>query len=62
MVNSILFKFAIDSNNMFNGDIEKSSKMAGSDLQGLINYFNCNITDLHLPMSTIIDYFGFRGI
>ena len=47
---------------MFNGDIEKSSKMAGSDLQGLINYFNCNITDLHLPMSTIIDYFGFRGI
>ena len=35
--------------------------MAGNDLQGLISYFNCNISGLYLPMTAIVDYMGFRG-
>ena len=61
LVNSILFKFAVDSYGIFNGDDAKAAKVAGNDLKGIVAYFNCNIDGLYVPITAIIDYFGFRG-
>ena len=39
IVQNILFKFAVDSNNMYKGDFA-AAKVAGLELKGSIAYFN----------------------
>lgn len=43
-------------------DEEAAAKIAGHELKGLSNLFNCGIVGLHYPMVAIIDYLGFRLI
>ena len=35
-------------------------KAAGHDLRGLVNYFECHIPGLHVPLMALIDYHGYR--
>ena len=55
----ILFKFAIDSAGLYQGD-ENAMKSASHDLKGLMNYYHCGIKELHFPLMAYIDYRGFR--
>jgi len=59
IVHGILFKFALDEHNMYNGD-ENAMKAAGHELRGLMCYYNCHIPELHLPLMCLVDYRGFR--
>lgn len=61
IVNNILFKFATDSNGLFDTE-EAAIKVAGHDLKGLIAYFNLGIADLHFPLMALVDYLGYRLI
>jgi len=62
IVQNILFKFAVDSSNMYNGDFA-AAKVAALELKGSIAYFNVSSDqDLRLPMIALVDYFGFRLI
>ena len=72
MVQSILFKLAVDKNGLYNG-MANANKAAGHELKGLINFF-INSSDLvirvplvgtfHHPFNSfemaLIDYRGFR--
>ena len=62
IVNSILFKFAVDSFNLYGGDDSSAAKVAGHDLLGLNNYFNCDVEGLCFPLMCLVDYRGFRLI
>ena len=53
IVNNILFKFATDSNGLFDTE-EAAIKVAGHDLKGLIAYFNLGIADLHFPLMALV--------
>jgi len=61
IVNNILFKFAVDSQNLFDSE-EAAHKIAGHDLKGLISYFNLGIADLYFPLMALVDYLGYRLI
>eukprot|EP01091_Cochliopodium_minus_P019576 TRINITY_DN8269_c0_g1_i2.p1 TRINITY_DN8269_c0_g1~~TRINITY_DN8269_c0_g1_i2.p1 ORF type:complete len:734 (+),score=164.05 TRINITY_DN8269_c0_g1_i2:154-2202(+) len=60
VVQNILFKFAIDTSGLFNGDDEKAMKIAGHDLKGLKAHFSTRVKGLHYPLTTLIDYKGYR--
>jgi hypothetical protein len=57
IVHNILFKFAVDYNELFGNDYA-AAKAAGNELRGLISYFNCQISDLNLPLMALVDYRG----
>jgi len=61
---SILFKFAIDSKNIYGGD-EWAMKVAQHEIKGLAAYINYSLNarfpvTLHFPIMTTIDYKGYR--
>ncbi len=60
--NLVLFKFAVDSNNLFGGDDFPAAKVAGHELKGLMAYSNLKIPDLCLPLMALLDFNGFRLI
>lgn len=59
VVKNILFKFALDKNELYGSD-EAAAKAAGHDLLGLIHYFNIGIPDLHFPLMALVDFMGYR--
>lgn len=63
MTNNILFKFALDSNNLFASD-ESAAKVAAHELKGISALFSCilelGIQNLCLPIVCLVDYRGFR--
>ncbi|KYQ93360.1 Histidine kinase A [Tieghemostelium lacteum] len=61
IVHGILFKFAIDKENFYGSDYA-SMCVGGHELKGLINVFNCNVSNLSLPLMALVDYRGFRVI
>ncbi|PRP82853.1 hypothetical protein PROFUN_04716 [Planoprotostelium fungivorum] len=60
-VQGIYFKFAVDSANLFGGDVG-AIKVAGHELRSLTQVFNCWVKPLHVPMAVLVDYRGFRLI
>ncbi len=60
MWRGILFKLADGSTGPWNGSDEAAMKAAGHDLKGAIHYFNCNLSNLRIPLMALIDYKGFR--
>jgi len=75
IINGILFKFAIDSGNLFEGDELATYKFAGQDLLCLNAYSDITISlskktvkeedslgNLCFPLCCLIDYRGFRLI
>lgn len=61
IVGSILFKFAVDTNGLLGSDWA-AAKMAGLELLGHASYFNLQIPGLHFPLTTLVDYMGYRVI
>lgn len=59
-VNSIMFKFAIDSSNLFEGDDHKASRVAGHDLLGYNCFVAAGIEEINTPLVCLLDYRGFR--
>lgn len=62
IVHDILFKFAIDSNGLYEGSNYAASKVADAELKGMLSYLNLNMTDLCVPLMALVDYRGFRLI
>eukprot|EP01100_Stratorugosa_tubuloviscum_P002729 TRINITY_DN1648_c0_g1_i1.p1 TRINITY_DN1648_c0_g1~~TRINITY_DN1648_c0_g1_i1.p1 ORF type:complete len:984 (-),score=453.01 TRINITY_DN1648_c0_g1_i1:328-3279(-) len=62
LVQNILFKFAVDVSNVFDGNNEAAAKMAGHDLRGLIACFSVQISQLYYPLCALFDYRGHRLI
>jgi len=62
VINNILYKFALDSHNLFQGSDYAAAKVAGAELKGLISYFSLEDPDLCLPLMALVDYRGFRLI
>lgn len=69
IVNSILFKFAVDSGNLFDGDDGRAAKVAALDLLGLNAMFAAawdleahTTSDLNFPLMSLVDYRGYRLI
>mmetsp|Transcript_5907 Transcript_5907/g.7764 ORF Transcript_5907/g.7764 Transcript_5907/m.7764 type:complete len:1006 (-) Transcript_5907:86-3103(-) len=62
IVNNVLFKFAVDTNNMFKGDDYAAAKVAGHELKGLMAYSNLKLPNLCLPLMSLLDFNGFRLI
>jgi tetratricopeptide (TPR) repeat protein len=60
IVNSIMFKFAIDNSNLFGGDDHRASRVAGHDLLGLNCYLASNVEGIYTPLVCLVDYRGFR--
>eukprot|EP01132_Coremiostelium_polycephalum_P009238 gene9238-11318_t len=61
IVHGILFKFAIDKDDFYGSDYA-SMCVGGHELKGLINVFNCNVSNISLPLMALVDYRGFRVI
>jgi hypothetical protein len=61
IVNHIVFKFAVDSHNLYGGD-RWAAKAAGLELLGFGAYFNSKIPGLSLPLVALVDFMGFRLI
>ncbi|KAH3745553.1 Histidine kinase [Pelomyxa schiedti] len=61
LVHQILFKFAVDSRGMYDGD-ENAAKVAGHELRSLSHLFSCWENDIALPLMATIDYRGYRLI
>mmetsp|Transcript_850 Transcript_850/g.2694 ORF Transcript_850/g.2694 Transcript_850/m.2694 type:complete len:1584 (-) Transcript_850:61-4812(-) len=61
VVNSILFKFAVDSNGLYGGDYG-AAKVASQEMKGLNSYFSCGLAKLHVPLMALVDFMGFRLI
>jgi hypothetical protein len=61
IVNSMLFKFAVDHRQLFSGDETATIKVAGLDLLSL-NYWTEHGRQVGLlpPLSVLLDYRGFR--
>jgi len=57
----IFFKFAIDAYKIYGGD-KFAMKAAGHELQGLMAYMDTDTPGLHVPLSTIVDYAGYRVV
>eukprot|EP01102_Stenamoeba_stenopodia_P013206 TRINITY_DN4255_c0_g2_i1.p1 TRINITY_DN4255_c0_g2~~TRINITY_DN4255_c0_g2_i1.p1 ORF type:complete len:961 (+),score=234.00 TRINITY_DN4255_c0_g2_i1:195-3077(+) len=62
IVNKILFKFAVDSADLYEGSDIPPLKVAGHELKGLINYINLDLSNVYYPMMALVDYMGFRLI
>eukprot|EP01091_Cochliopodium_minus_P008352 TRINITY_DN1876_c1_g1_i2.p1 TRINITY_DN1876_c1_g1~~TRINITY_DN1876_c1_g1_i2.p1 ORF type:complete len:1315 (-),score=354.21 TRINITY_DN1876_c1_g1_i2:100-3675(-) len=62
VVGNILFKFAIDKNNLFNGNTNASQKVAGHELKCLSQVSSLNMEGLRYPLMCLIDYLGHRLI
>ena len=62
IVSGILFKFAIDDQNLFRGSDAAAHKVAGHELRGLMCYFNNCPEDICFPLMALLDYKGFRLI
>jgi len=62
IVQDILFKFAVDSHNLFDGDDWAAAKVAGHERKGLVCYFSLGLPDVCVPLMAIVDYRGFRLI
>ena len=60
IVHNIMFKFALDSHNVFGGNDESAAKVAGLEQKGLQAYMSSNTPDLCYPLMALIDYKGFR--
>ncbi len=52
----------VDSTIHLYGSDEGAMKVAGHELRHLIQVFDCWLKDIHLPMSVLVDYRGFRLI
>ena len=61
VVRGILFKFAVDSKRLYEDD-ENAARVAGHELKGCVQIYNCWERDVHFPMMTIVDYRGFRVV
>jgi hypothetical protein len=68
---SILFKFAVDiqlprsGTWMYGGkqqSTENAMKAAKHELRSVSSYYNCNVSELRVPLMALIDYRGFRLI
>lgn len=57
----IFFKFAIDAYKIYGGD-KFAMKAAGHEIQGLRAYMSTETQGLSVPLSTIIDYAGYRVV
>lgn len=55
-----MFKFAIDSSNLFEGDDHKASRVAGHDLLGYNCFVASGVEELNTPLVCLLDYRGFR--
>ncbi len=62
IVSGVLFKFAIDDQNLFRGSDAAAHKVAGHELRGLMCYFNNSDNDVCFPLMALLDYKGFRLI
>ena len=60
IVNEVLFKFATDTQGIFDNDDYAASKVAGHDLKGLMAYLSCGIPELRVPLMAVVDFLGFR--
>lgn len=49
IVGNILFKFAVDSFGLYNGD-ENAAKAAGHELKGLMSFYDCRLQGISLPL------------
>lgn len=61
VANATLFKVAQDEHGLYGSDAF-AQKAAGHELKGLAAYFDCRIAGLHVPLTCIIDYRGYRVI
>tara|TARA_R110002050_G_C8839155_1_gene505827 strand:- start:85 stop:732 length:648 start_codon:yes stop_codon:yes gene_type:complete len=61
IVNNIMFKFAVDSHDIY-GDDRWAAKAAGLELLGYCAYFNTHIPGLSLPLVAVVDFMGYRLI
>ncbi len=59
MCNGILFKLAVDEHQLYGSDAN-AQKATGHELKSLAAYFDCRIAGLHVPLSAVIDYRGYR--
>jgi len=59
-VHDIVFKFAEDSADVCDGCGVRAAKRAGRELSGLIDYANCCVPLLQLPLMVLVDYLGHR--
>lgn len=55
----IFFKFVRDAYGLYGGD-HFSMKAAGHEIKSMNALLQCNIPQLHLPMVTVVDYWGWR--
>jgi hypothetical protein len=55
----ILFKVALDYFSLYGSD-EKSMKVAGHELRGLMSILSCGIQEINVPLMSLIDYRGYR--
>lgn len=61
IVQGILFKFAVDKNDLYGGD-HYAAKAAGHELKSLIQVYKSRVPDLYVPMMCLVDYLGYRLI
>ena len=59
VVRDIYFKFGLDIKGLYDGDAN-AAKAAGHELKGIMAYHNCFLKNIHLPLTAVIDYRGFR--
>jgi len=62
IVSGVLFKFAIDEQDLFHGSDAAAHKVAGHELRGLMCYFNSTPPGISFPLMALLDYKGFRLI
>ncbi|KAH3759143.1 Histidine kinase [Pelomyxa schiedti] len=60
IVNGILFKFARDFNNLYGGDDDITSKVAGHELKSCVRFFDAAKSKIRVPLMATVDYLGFR--
>jgi hypothetical protein len=61
IVHNILFKFAVDSEGLYDGDDSSAAKVAGHELKSLISIFNME-APFALPLMALVDFRGYRLI
>jgi hypothetical protein len=56
IVSGVLFKFAIDAQDLFHGSDAAAHKVAGHELRGLMSYFSSMPAGVSFPLMCLIDY------
>ncbi len=56
IVSGVLFKFAIDAQDLFHGSDAAAHKVAGHELRGLMCYFNNMPPGVSFPLMSLIDF------